>query len=84
MEVPQGLGARVPQTEEKGSQAASKCHLLHLGLWGTGQFRIAIAPNTPFIIVNCLSACTGALHSHVHILECVCVFISKLVYTCVC
>ena len=36
MEVPQGPGARVPQTEEEGSQAASKCHILHLGLWRTG------------------------------------------------
>ena len=36
MEIPQGPGARVPQTEEEGSQAASKCHLLHLGLWRTG------------------------------------------------
>ena len=37
MEVPQGPGARVPQTEEEGSQAASKCHILHLGLWRTGS-----------------------------------------------
>ena len=36
MEVPQGSGARIPQAEEEGSQAASQRHVLHLGLWRTG------------------------------------------------
>ena len=36
MEVPQGSGARIPQAEEEGSQAASQRHILHLGLWRTG------------------------------------------------
>ena len=39
MEVPQGPGARVFQTEEEGSQAASKRHILHLGLWRTGTIQ---------------------------------------------
>ena len=41
LEVPQRLGAGVPEIKKEGRQETPQCYLLHLGLRGTGDREIA-------------------------------------------